>query len=448
MDIVYDGINEVSLKYIIDCKNESKIIMNYQKIFNQLCKNGSLDVAKLFYTNHHVAINDKLFMHMCKLDKIDVLKWLLEKNKKLKIDKGFIISCYHGYLKNAKILFGMMDKSVATLKLALLNTSLTNHVDTINWLLSFNIDIPVNALINSCVTGNVEIAKILNEKNSLLITSIKDVIFIKCCEYNVLDSLLWMESIVKFDDELISSGIMVACSKRSFMVVKHLFDGKDKETIQKIFETCCKEGYIDSCNYIYTTFKTDVNTEAIFDVFITANDIEIIDWLCKTNDNFKLISRKLRIREVISTKKVVGYSISYIEKFMSSGRKTFDEIYNYIDDEVCIDIIYKLCEDDYYIDILKLLFHGCDTILYCYINIDLCFVISCKNNAIKLVEYLIKLGINKKIKNDEFVSVCILGYNEIAKIIYDDGCIDIHYKDDIALKLCHDDVKTWLHEKR
>jgi len=94
MDIVYDGINEVGLKYIIDCKNESKITMNYRKIFNQLCKNGSLDVAKLFYANHHVAITDKLLMQICKLDKIDVLKWLIEKNKKLKIDKGFIISCY------------------------------------------------------------------------------------------------------------------------------------------------------------------------------------------------------------------------------------------------------------------------------------------------------------------------------------------------------------------
>lgn len=280
-------------------------------IFHQTCMSGHLNIAKcLFdaYPNINISKwNDHTFRMVCGWGRLNLAKWLLKikpdinitaedahafheacTNGHLHVVKWllqlhiqpeivsntidgytFTETCFQGHLEIAKLLFDI-NPSVEISLCEVINIRRAN-TEVVKWLFEV---MPYlyhlrdrsrlsNAFQISCLTGNIELATIIFEKQEDYITDrsmITNGAFAAACCSGNMELVNWL--LAKFSNINISDSCELpfinACTNGHFMLAKKLLETKPDINISanddKAFKKACENGHVEVIRWLENMF--------------------------------------------------------------------------------------------------------------------------------------------------------------------------------------------------
>ena len=282
-----------------------------EDIFYESCRTGHLNIAKCIFNaypdteNYH--FDDHTFHVTCGKGHSNIAKWLLKIKPGIDIrsnsDFAFHNACINGNLYIAKWLLHICPQIYNNLRSdsTFAETCLLGQLDVVKWLFdikytsidsSLNIDDVINskkantdvvkwlfeviprlysfdrrsnlvrAVELSCLTGDLELVKIIFEKQEEYISENIDpsrVFATVCCNGN-LELINWL--LTKFSDLDISSNdelpFINACTNGHFMLVKRLLEIKPDINISangdKAFKNACENGHVEVFRWLENMF--------------------------------------------------------------------------------------------------------------------------------------------------------------------------------------------------
>jgi|TARA_R110002073_G_scaffold111619_2_gene248121 ankyrin repeat protein len=278
-------------------------------IFHQTCMAGHLNIAKcLFksYPNTNISMHDDhTFRMVCSWGRLNVAKWLLKIKPDIDIraetDHAFYEACRYGHLEVAKWLLHIKsDIDIrAETDHAFYDACINGHLEVAKWLFDINpgIEISIDNVINtvkantdvvkwlfeimpelysfsricglvtafkmSCLTGNLELVKLIFEKQAEYIT-VRSVItnsaFARACHSGNMALINWIDS--QFSNINISenneSAFISACTNGHFMLAKRLLELKPDINIStnddKAFKKACENGHLEVFRWLENMF--------------------------------------------------------------------------------------------------------------------------------------------------------------------------------------------------
>jgi ankyrin repeat protein len=264
-------------KYIFKLYPNTNISMYDEHTFRMVCYWGRLNVAKwMLKIKPDINIraeDDHAFHEACINGHLEVAKWLLHIKTDIDIrkenDKVFIDACRNGRLEVAKWLFDIIPGVEISID-DVINTLEANTV-VVKWLFEIMPELYsydnrykiASAFKLSCLTGNLELVKLVFEKQAEYIT-IRSVItnsaFTRACHTGNMVLINWI--IRQFSNLNISqnneSVFISACSNGYFMLAKRLLEIKPDINISsnddKAFKKACENGHVEVFQWLENMF--------------------------------------------------------------------------------------------------------------------------------------------------------------------------------------------------
>ena len=248
-----------------------------RSMFHETCIAGHLNIAKcLFksYPNTEISIyDDHTFRMVCSWGQLNVARWLLKIKPDIDIsaenDHAFREACENGHLEVAKWILHMKPDIEITID-EVINSKKAN-TDVIKWLFemmphlySFKCRCElVNAFELSCLTGNLELVKIIFEKQAEYIsdrTTITNSAFDGACSNGNMELINWLLTTfsnidLSTNDEL---PFINACANGHYMLAKRLLELKPDINISanddKAFKQACRNGHVEVFRWLENMF--------------------------------------------------------------------------------------------------------------------------------------------------------------------------------------------------
>jgi len=297
------------LSIIPAIEDESDIM----EIFNQACVSGKMNIAKCILSRYpyiNISANNEktfrlvsswgqvniakwllkikpgidtsaetydAFYQTCKHGYLEMAKWLLKINPDINIDKMpeyayelFVIVCRQGHLDTAKWIYDLNPCNIQTNICDVVNYRIANtHV--IKWIFE---KMPyvyafknrcgvVGAFENSCLTGNIELVKMIYEKQPEYISdrsSVTSCAFAwACCSGNMELVKILLEMFNNIDistkNEL---PFISACANGHLTIAKYLIEVKPEIDItardDKAFKKACVNGHLKVSEWLENIF--------------------------------------------------------------------------------------------------------------------------------------------------------------------------------------------------
>ena len=169
---LYFNFTNICKKIIDRCQNN----IENGKYFKETCINGNLEIAKYIINkknNYKIIINyEELFVNLCKNNKINIAQWLLSINDNLNNTN---------FLEYIFIMF-----------------SFSSNINILEWLLKIDTNININIHNNlvfkhACINGNIDIIKLLFKlNNNIDISCIKNYLYLNENLNKCKETLQWI----------------------------------------------------------------------------------------------------------------------------------------------------------------------------------------------------------------------------------------------------------------
>jgi ankyrin repeat protein len=272
-------------KCIFNAYPNTNISTHDDHTFRMVCSLGHLNIARwLLKIKQDIDIStedDHAFRQACENGHLDVAKWLLHMKPDIDIrveaDNAFKTACEKGHLEVAKWLFDINPNIDISLD-DVINTSLDDVINTkkanthvVKWLFEVMPELYsfhnrgglVDAFIDSCLTGNLELVKMIFEKQAEYIsdrTTITNNAFDLACKSGNIELVNWLLN--EFSNIDLSTNdelpFINACTNGHFMLAKRLLELKPDINISanqdKAFKNACRNGHQEVIRWLENMF--------------------------------------------------------------------------------------------------------------------------------------------------------------------------------------------------
>jgi hypothetical protein len=161
----------------------------------------SLNVKSSFGNWWQNGCHESVFREVCMAGKKKSIDYMLEKNKGIYLERGFIALCSNGHLELAKKIYSDHHKRIQMLSIvydALIGACAGNHYDMCVWLVGY-VSTYGNAqwnkaFIASCKHPDMKITKWLHDKCGSFINAEDSEAFVVACTANNIDCAQWLHA--------------------------------------------------------------------------------------------------------------------------------------------------------------------------------------------------------------------------------------------------------------
>ena len=264
-------------KCIINAYPDTNISVYDDHTFRMVCSWGQLNLARwLLKIKPDIdisAADDHAFRQACENGHLDVAKWLLHIKPDIDIsvdaDDAFKTACENGHLEVAKWILHMKPDIDVGVDDVINNIKV--NTDVIKWLFEVMPEIYsfhnrcglVNAFELSCFTGNLELVKMIFEKQAEYIsdrTTITSSAFDRACCNGNMELVNWLLN--EFSNIDLSTNdelpFINACTNGHFMLAKRLLELKPDINISanddKAFKQACQNGHVEVFRWLENMF--------------------------------------------------------------------------------------------------------------------------------------------------------------------------------------------------
>jgi ankyrin repeat protein len=325
----------------------------------------------------------------------------------------------------------------------------------------------------SCEEGNVNLVKLLLNKNSVTDKETIQIGFLAGCKNGCTDLVKWILKNSEIKNNILGAAFYIACKNGYFKIAELLLDDEiNMISVRTAFITCCENGYLERAKWIlrkYPKLNIRSSNDMAFRISCSSGHFEIIKWLYKKNPEINIgydknhaffwscINGNIKIAKWLLKQKPdidVKDSKIFVTSFINGHVKIIRWLLFLVPDislRYEDEYILKICGAKNYIELAKLFLKirpNMDAI-----NIQKAIESGCQNGNMEIVKWLLQKHPEINYDYDAiFFNSCKGEYlNILIWLIGMKPEINIHANNEMAIQNSyrnhHYQVMEWLIEK-
>jgi ankyrin repeat protein len=352
---------------------------------------GEIDMFSVrincYYTNY-ITNNEELFI-------------LILKNMQLSENTIKTLSMY--LVQNTKILKIFLEHNYTLPYQHIMSSIQSPYLDTIEMLIAYGHIEDIRKAFNEC-------SFYVNNLNYEWSKFIKIIDMLSSYDISIDNKL----------DDMLLFGVR----NNGIEMIMYCLEKNKDLNLDKAINMACDYGRVDALRYL---IKIGGNIDCIDDENIIDSDIKTIKCLIENNYNVPTYILDNMLYDMLSVDNLddVKYLIAHGSELESIFKKENDEE-NYkkrndkFDDDSWIDSSLEIIVGTGHLHILKFLVENCYDLMM--LEMDRLFVISSANGQIDMMKYILGLGVEYDVNNNEaFVMACLFGHLESVKLLLNMG---------------------------